>query len=60
MIIKFSIVPIAMVYFILGRPCLSARKVKRPFTEEELLRGLDAHRAHADELAEIDLSKAGF
>ena len=39
---------------------VSARKVKLPFTEEELLRGLDAHRAHADELAEIDLSEAGF
>jgi antitoxin VapB len=26
--------------------------VKKPFTEQELLEGLDAHTAHADELAE--------
>ncbi len=29
----------------------AAPRVKLPFSEAELLRGLDAHAAHADELA---------
>lgn len=29
------------------------RKIKLPFSEADLLQGLDAHSAHADELAEL-------
>lgn len=35
------------------------RKVKLPFSEAELLNGLDAHGAHADELAQASASEMG-
>ncbi|MDC5840413.1 hypothetical protein OPW33_13870 [Vibrio europaeus] len=33
---------------------------KKTFTEHELLEGLDAHTAHADELAELGKEEMGF
>lgn len=35
----------------------ATRKVKLPFSEAELLKGLDAHGAHADERAEPSASE---
>lgn len=37
----------------------TVRKVNLPFSEADLLRGLDSHRAHADELAEPSSSEVG-
>ncbi len=36
-----------------------ARRLKLPFTEAQLLSGLDAHTAHADELAELSANEVG-
>lgn len=35
------------------------RKVNLPFSETDLLKGLDAHGAHADELAQPSTSEVG-
>lgn len=35
------------------------RKVNLPFSEADLLKGLDAHGAHADELAQPSASEMG-
>lgn len=35
------------------------RRVKLPFAESELIAGLDAHTAHADELATPSVSEMG-
>lgn len=35
------------------------RKVKLPFSEADLLKGLDAHGAHADELAHPSANEMG-
>ncbi|HCW91181.1 MAG TPA: MazF family transcriptional regulator [Marinobacter sp.] len=35
------------------------RKVNFPFSEADLLKGLDAHGAHADELAQPSASETG-
>ncbi|MCO4320958.1 hypothetical protein [Aliidiomarina quisquiliarum] len=37
----------------------SPRKVNLPFSEAELLKGLDAHGAHADELAQPSETELG-
>jgi len=37
----------------------TARKINLPFSEAELLAGLDAHGAHADELAQPSASETG-
>jgi len=36
-----------------------ARRLKLPFTEAQLLSGLDEHTSHADELAELSSSEVG-
>ena len=36
------------------------RKVNLPFSEADLLKGLDAHGAHADELAQPSASEMGI
>lgn len=35
------------------------RRVKLPFMEADLLKGLDAHGAHADELAQLSAAEMG-
>lgn len=35
------------------------RKVNLPFSEDDLLKGLDAHGAHADELAQPSATEMG-
>lgn len=37
----------------------ATRKVNLPFSEADLLKGLDAHSAHADELAHLSASELG-
>lgn len=37
----------------------ATRKVKLPFSEKDLLKGLDAHGAHADELAQPSATELG-
>lgn len=37
----------------------ASRKVNLPFTEANLLKGLDAYGAHADELAKPSLAETG-
>jgi antitoxin MazE len=37
----------------------AARKVNLPFSEADLLQGLDAHGAHADELAQPSATEMG-
>jgi len=37
----------------------ASRKVNLPFSEAELLKGLDAHGAHADELAQPSATEVG-
>lgn len=37
----------------------SVRRVNLPFSEADLLKGLDAHGAHADELAEPSAKEMG-
>jgi len=36
-----------------------ARRLKLPFTEAQLLSGLDEHTSHADELTELSSSEVG-
>lgn len=37
----------------------TVRKVNLPFSEADLLKGLDPHSAHADDLAELSSSEVG-
>jgi len=37
----------------------TAYRIKLPFSETDLLKGLDAHGAHADELAQPSVSELG-
>lgn len=37
----------------------ASRKVNLPFSEADLLKGLDAHGAHADELAQPSATEVG-
>lgn len=37
----------------------SKRRLKLPFTEAQLLSGLDQHTSHADELADLSSSEVG-
>lgn len=44
---------------VIGAAVNTKRKVNLPFSESFLLKGLDAHSAHADELAQPSITELG-